>query len=229
MSYKIVVMSCDKNKDLWKPFHICMEKYWKDHPEIIYSTETLTNPYYKTIRRKLPIEKWTKRVVETVNKVDTTHILLMVDDIFIRDYVDNELIDGLTKYLVHNIASINFEFGFDKCDRPFWLYQHQKKIMVRNPFGKYKLSCMCQLWQKSAILDLFNVEKDCWTFEKDNKSKNYFFLISKNGDFINWGKRHDTWKWGIVKGKWTKECKEFFTKEGIGMNYEERGFIDDGN
>ena len=47
MKYKILVMSCDKNEDLWLPFHHCMEKYWKGHPEIIYSTETKINPYYK--------------------------------------------------------------------------------------------------------------------------------------------------------------------------------------
>ena len=223
MSYKIVVMSCDKNKDLWKPFYLCMEKYWKNHPEIIYSTETIENPYYKTICCNLPIEKWTKRVVETVKDLSCKHILLMVDDIFIREMVDNDLIWHLTTYVHDNIASLNFEFSFDKQD--ILIYND---LMLRNQFGKFKLSCMCQMWQKRAILDLFNVEKDCWRFEKDNKCKNYNFLISKNGNYINWGKRHDTWKWGIVKGKWTKECKEFFIKEGItDINYEERGFIDE--
>ena len=223
MSYKIVVMSCDKNKDLWKPFYICMEKYWKDHPEIIYSTETIENPYYKTICRDLPIEKWTKRVFETVKGLPCKHILLMVDDIFLRDYVNNDLIWCLKDYVKGNYASLNFEFCFDDNDITF-----SKFMLIRNPHGKFKLSCMCQMWQKKAILDLFNVEKDCWKFEKDNKSKHYDFLISKNGDFLNWGKRHDTWKWGIVKGKWTKECKDFFDKENItDIDYSIRGFIDE--
>ena len=223
MSFKIVVMSCDKNKDLWKPFYICMEKYWKNHPEIIFSTETLVNPYYKTICTDLPISKWTKRVYETVKDLPCKHILLMVDDIFLREYVDNDLIWHLTKYIIHNVASLNFEFSFDKLDIPMF-----NNIMLRNKNGKFKLSCMCQMWQKRAILDLFNVEKDCWTFEKENKAKNYAYLISKNGDFLNWGKPKIGWKWGIVKGKWTKECKEFFDKENItDIDYSIRGFIDE--
>ena len=215
-------MSCDKNKDLWKPFYLCMEKYWKNHPEIIYSTETEINPYYKTICRDLPINKWTKRVYETVKDLPCKHILLMVDDLFIREKVDNDFIYYLTKYVDGNIASLNFEFSFDKKD-----INYHNNIMLRNPKGKFKLSCMCQMWKKEKLLKLFNCEKDPWKFEKDNEAKQYAYLISKYGDFINWGKRHDTWKWGIVKGKWTKECKEFFDKEGIVINYEERGFIDE--
>ena len=114
MAYTIVVMSCDKNKDLWEPFYLCMEKYWKIHPRIIYSTETVTNPYYETICRNYPIDKWTKRVYDTIKDIPTKHILLMVDDIFLRDYVNDKLIFALKDYVVGNVASLNFEFSFDK-------------------------------------------------------------------------------------------------------------------
>ena len=140
MSYKIVVMSCDNNQDLWLPFHHCMEKYWKDHPEIIYSTESVVNPYYKTITTNVPISKWTKRVYETIKDLPCKHILLMVDDIFLRDYVNGERISKVCDYIVGNIASCNFEFSFDPSDIPL-----DNEILMRNPFGKFKLSCMCQM------------------------------------------------------------------------------------
>ena len=221
MSYKIVVMSCDKNKDLFDPFHHCMEKYWKDHPEIIYCCETIDNPYYKTIHSNYPIEQWTKRVYECVKDLPCKHILLTIDDLFLRDYVDNDFIWSLCDYVKDDIASLNFEFSFDEQDKKI-----NDIIMLRNPKGKFKLSCMCQMWQKRAILDLFNVELDPWKFEKMNKAKNWLFLISKNGDFLNWGKKRDDWHWGVVRGKWTKETKEFFDKEGIEIDYSIRDFVD---
>lgn len=52
---KILVCSCDKNVDLFLPFHHCMEKYWPTHPEIIYSTESVDNPYYRTVRKNYPL------------------------------------------------------------------------------------------------------------------------------------------------------------------------------
>ena len=113
MSFKIVVMSCDKNQDLFEPFYLCMEKYWKDHPEIIYSTETIENPYYKTICCNLPIDQWTKRVCETVKNLNCKHILLTVDDLFIREKVNNDLIWKLTEYVKGDVAALNFEFSFD--------------------------------------------------------------------------------------------------------------------
>ena len=218
---KIVVMSCDKNQDLFFPFYYCMEKYWKDHPDIIYSTESVVNPYYKTICKNYAINQWTKRVRETVKEIDDDYILLTVDDLFIRDYVDTKKVENICSFLFGYIASINLEFSFDKADLPL-----NDEVLFRNQQGRFKLSCMCQIWQKKALLDLFDYDIDPWQFEKNNLAKNYTYLISKNGDVINWGKMRDDWHWGIVKGKWTKECREFFEKEGIKIDYSKRGFID---
>ena len=225
MSYKIVVVSCDKNKDLWLPFHLCIEKYWKDHPEIIYSTETLVNPYYKTICRKLPLEYWTKRVADTIRDLPCKHILLTIDDLFIRDYVNNQEREDLCELVRGNIAALNFEFSFDRKDKHYTITKYGKEIYKRNRQGKFKLSCMCQLWQKRLLTCLLECNcTDPWQFEKDNIALDFDFLISKDGNLLNWGKPKDRWQWGIVKGKWTKECKEFLDKEGIQMNYDERGF-----
>lgn len=72
---KIFVAACDKNSDLFEPFHICMERYWPTHPEILYSTETITNPYYKTICKNYPLSQWTKRVRESLWEIDDQVVL----------------------------------------------------------------------------------------------------------------------------------------------------------
>ena len=222
MNYTIVVMSCDKNEDLWQPFHHCMEKYWKNHPTIIYSTETKTNPYYKTICRNYPIEKWTRRLWDTIKQVETKYVLLMCDDVFVRDYVDNTLIEVLCGYLIGGIAGINMEKSFDENDEPY-----TDKLMIRNHYGKWKTSVMCQLFQTRILLELCDMEVDPWKFEELNDGRNYRFLVSKEGDFINWGYKHKVVKWfGIRKGKWCKECKDFFDKEGLIIDYSKRGMYE---
>ena len=221
MGYKIVVMSCDKNEDLWLPFHLCMEKYWKNHPEIIYYTETKTNPYYKTINKNVPLSNFTGRIIETIKDIENKHILLLVDDIFIRDYVDNNFIRHLCSYVTGNVASLNFEKSFDQLDRTI-----MNDILIRNSNGKYKLSLMCQLWRKKALLRLCKKPRDPWRFEKDNDTLDYSYLITRNGNFIKWGRENGDWKFGIVQGKWARECKDFFDKEGIIIDYSIRGFYD---
>lgn len=53
---KILVLSCDKNQDLFYPFYHCLEKYWPEHPEVIYSTESIANKFYKTISLDYDLE-----------------------------------------------------------------------------------------------------------------------------------------------------------------------------
>ena len=81
---KIVVLSCDKNKDLFEPFFYCMEKYWPQHPQIVYSTETIINPFYVTINFNYDLEHWTDRIRKTLKRLKDDYVLLMVDDIFYK-------------------------------------------------------------------------------------------------------------------------------------------------
>lgn len=68
LSFKILVMSCDKySKYTFEMFHHCIEKYWPNHPEVIYCTETIENPYYKTITINLPVQQWTRRLNQALN------------------------------------------------------------------------------------------------------------------------------------------------------------------
>ena len=113
---KIVVLSCDKNDDTFEPFHHCLEKYYLNHPEVIYFTETKKNPYYKTICKNYPLNQWTKRIRESLQEVDDNKILIMVDDVFIRKLVDEERIKYACDNLKDNIACMNFELAFDSAD-----------------------------------------------------------------------------------------------------------------
>lgn len=217
---KIIVISCDKNIDLFKPFFHCMEKYWPNHPEIIYSTESVTNIYYKTISINYDIEHWTDRVRETVKQIDDDYVLFMVDDIFIREKVDNEKVLSLCDYLIGDYANINLQLNGDK--KATFISDE----LLERSSGKWNLCCMCTLWQKNALLDLFDYSANPWAFEENNYIKDYKFLISKSGDIINWGRKSNKeWSWGIMQGKWVPECIKFFIKEGIDkdIDFSKRG------
>jgi len=111
-----LVCSCDKDEDLFEPFHHCIEKYWKNHPEIIYATKNIKNPFYKTISKNYPLDKWTKRIRETLKEIHDNEILLMIDDIFIRKPVDTKRIEIAKTNLKGNIACFNFEKVFNQKD-----------------------------------------------------------------------------------------------------------------
>lgn len=218
---KILVCSCDKDEDLFEPFKHCIEKYWHDHPEIIYSTETIKNPYYKTINKNEPLEKWTKRIRETLKEIPDEEILLMIDDIFIRKPVDTKRIEYARQNLKGNIALFNFEKVFNPKDKESGL----QGFKIRKKGSSYELSLMCGLWNKSKLIDILNIDSDPWAVEYNQNTKGYDYLINSGDYIIDWGYKYLN-RVGVCKGKWAREVVDFFKQEGIEINYEKRGFID---
>lgn len=218
---KILVLSCDKNVDLFPLYKHCIEKYWPNHPEIFYSTETIINPYYKTICKNYPLQQWTRRIRETVEEIDDDYILIMVDDIFLQKPVNNDKVLTLTNYFDDNVASLNLQpSGFDKNDFPY-----RNDIKQRSQDGEFKNSVMCSLWKKDKLLSVLDYDTNPWQFEWDNKHKGYTYLITYRGDYLNWGFTNKTWRFGLHEGKWFRECIKFFKQEGIEIDYNKRGAI----
>lgn len=231
---KILVLSCNKNEDLFYPFYHCMEKYWKEHEEVIYITETIKNPYYKTINVNTDINEWTYRIAKALKQIDDDKVLIMIDDNFIREQVDTERLKEALKLLnIENVASVNLEKSFDDEDidlicscEEYNLYQ-KSTFKARSINGKWKCSLMCSLWNKDKLITLLEQEKcDPWTFEENNNALDYIYLINGGDLIINWG-YIETYKHCNLKlGKWCKEIVPFFEKENIEVDYEKRGFYD---
>lgn len=218
---KILVCSCDKDEDLFEPFKHCIEKYWHQHPEIIYSTETIKNPYYKTINKNEPLDRWTKRIRETLKEIDDSQILLMIDDIFIRKPVDTKRIQYVSEQLKGNIALFNFEKVFNVEDKESGI----EDFYIRKKGSDYELSLMCGLWDKDKLINILEKDSDPWSVEYNQNTKGYDYLINSGDYIIDWGYKYMN-PVGICKGKWAREIVDFFNKEGIKMDYEKRGFID---
>lgn len=219
---KIIVLSCSKYEETFEPFHHCMEKYYEGHPEIIYFSDGIINPYYKTIVVPCELSEWTKGFRKFLEQIDDEQVLLMMDDCFIRRPVDKERIEYASNNLKGNIAMFNFELSFDPADKPS-RYEGFKK---RNHGAEFEVSIMCGLWQKKKLLKV--VKRNCspWDIELNQDGCGFNYYINSGDYIIDWGYR--TFKpCGIVKGKWTRECKDFFESEGIVVDYSRKGFVDE--
>ena len=176
---KVLVLSCDKNKDLFEPFKKCVDKYWKNHPEIIYATETVKNPYYKTICKDIDFNLWTKRIRETLKEIDDDKILLMMDDCFIRQKVDEDRIKYVEQNIKGNIAMFNFEKSFDDEDMP----SQYDGFKIKNPRGIAIPSIQCGMWQKDKLMTVLNITCQPWEIERLNIAHDFEYYIN-SGDYI---------------------------------------------
>lgn len=218
---KILVCSCNKNVDTFEAFYKCIEKYYPNHPEIIYVTETIKNPYYKTICKNYDVNFWTKKIREALKEINDDKILFMTDDNFIRQPVDIERIKYVESVLKDNIAFFNFEKSFDNADMP----SQYKGFKKKNLKGIAVNSLMCGMWQKKALIDALNITCQPWEIERLNIALDYEYYINSEDFIIDIGYKFQQ-PFGITKGKWAREIIPFFEKEGITMDYTIRGFYD---
>ena len=218
---KLVVLSCDKCEDLFDAFHHCVEKYYPNHPEIIYITETIKSPYYKTICKNYPIEKWTVRIREALKEIDDEQILMIMDDYFIRQPVDTKRIEYLSTQLKGNIACFCFEKTYDPNDEETNIIGMKK----RQHGAEYEVAINCGLWDKNKLIDVLKGEHNPWYVEFARDNCGYDFYINSGDYIIDWG--YETWiPTGVFRGKWCKNIIPFFEKEGIKIDYEKRGFYE---
>lgn len=218
---KLVVFSCDNCIDTFEPFHKCLEKYYPNHPEVIYITETIKNPYYKTICKNYPLDLWTKKIREALKEIDDNKILLMTDDNFIREPVDEERIKYVENNLKGNIAMFNFEKVFDSRDENCEYIGFKK----RNRNGIVLTSIMCGMWQKDKLMTILNITCKPWEIERLNIAFDYEYYINCDDFIIDIGYEFQK-PFGLTRGKWAREIIPFFEKEGIEIDYSIRGFYD---
>ena len=219
---KIAVLSCDKNEETFAPFHHCMEKYWPGHPEVIYHTNGIINPYYKTITVPEDLSHWTKGVREFLNQIDDEIILLMIDDIFIRRPVDVKRVKEAAVYLKNNVAMMNFEKSWDENDKSIGIKGWKK----RKHGSSFEVSLMCGLWQKEKLLKVLERDCDPWTIELEQDGCGFDYYINSGDYIIDWG--YKTFQpCGIVKGKWAREVVDFFKTEGLDVDYSIKGFYEE--
>ena len=223
---KILVISCDKYADLFDPFHYCMEKYWQDHPEIIYVTETVKNPYYHT---ECLNAEWTIRVKHAVENIDDEYILMMCDDVFIRKPVNKDRI----KYILDVVKVLQ-----DFCSISFiseWQPRSNLNIVPINNLinigyrkdDVYYNTVNCNLWKKDMLIKcLSGTPVSVDKFEYDNSKFNGKYYNSINADWpINWGREKGKGHISISRGHWTQECVDFFNSENYYIDFNKRGII----
>lgn len=221
MSFKILVMGCDKySKYTFDLFHHCLEKYWPNHPEVIYCTETISNPYYKTITINLPVQQWTRRLNQALRQINSDIVLVCPEDTFIRKPVHHQVLEKLCFYIDNKLIAINLEPPFDG-------YPCNEILSIRNPKGRWLTSFMPQLWNKEKLIALTD-GRDLSPRQAENlgdgTSFTYGILATNTVDF-DFGKRLNVYPYAIVEGKWAREMIDFTQKENIQIDFNELGFF----
>lgn len=210
MDFSILVLSCDKYEACWEPFFGLLNKYYPRHPKAYLVCETKMCKFAPTINVNTPI--WTKRFREALTQIDTDYVLVMLDDFFLRDYVDYRRINNIQ--FDEDTVVYNFEQNYRPYDEynEYWGIQRLGQM--------YLNSCQPSLWNKTKLIERLQKDESAWDWEMTyiNEGKN---LINLQSLIMDIGNDH-TLNWGVARGQITEECRIFLEKEGYFMTFDKK-------
>ncbi len=219
----IVIFSCDNNEELWPIWYHCINKYWKDHPNIYLLTETKSSDLFKTISCPYSLDKWTVRIRESLNIMKEQKIIFICDDCFIKENVNidklNKCIEILDKE--KDLASINFELSFDQNDKDTKYDGFKEKTKE----SLFILSLLCGIWKKKALIDILSIkDTNPWILEDEQNTLDYKYYQLDKEKVISWFRDGPYEFAALYRGKWSKDIIDFLKKENLEIDLNKKGF-----
>jgi hypothetical protein len=176
----IIVSSCNKYRYLWDIQLQLFDKYWKECPhEIYYISETSHLPIFDS---KLKLENinlnietsgpsdWSHMLRMFLNNLDSDYFIYMQEDYILTDYVDQNRLDKLIKYVVDNDINYVRFVASPGGDGDIILIDDDVSIREITQGQQWRTSLMIAIWNKNAFLELLNSDMNItpWQFENVN-------------------------------------------------------------
>jgi hypothetical protein len=210
----VLVVSCDKYKDLWTPFFTLFSRYWPDCEWPVYLGTNFAHPdvdYVRTIPAGED-EAWSKRLRFFLQQLTTEYVLLLLEDFFLDRPVSSDSIREHLK-LLHSLDGASLRL----FPNPYPDYV-RKGIGVIHPRAAYRVSLQASIWNRSRLLDLLVDEESPWQFETRatlrSRSLQAGFYCSPV-PVIHY--RHV-----LERGEWFRSQAQFYRAQNIGCNFQAR-------
>lgn len=242
MNYSILINTCDKFDDCWKPFFQLWSTYWDNcNGKIYLNTEYKDfsfngleiTPLKVCEKNNIPRNKratWSQCLKWALEAIQDDIVLYLQEDYFLKASVKNEIVENFVQLMHMNpqIKCIHLtDQAVSSSDNDD--YPQLNKVILNQ---RYRVSCQAALWRKQELLDLIREEDDAWEFEEFGSErsavlKSDYYAVDKNWVRINEFEIIPYVFTGIIQGRWFEEVIPLFEKHNITVDYEKRGFVKD--
>lgn len=217
-TYAIVVLSFDDYSDLWIDFFSLFEKFWSNNKESIYLVTNEKDFVYKNlniIKTGKEID-WFTRTKKALEMIKEDTIILFLEDYFISDYVNEQDIDEILKYMYENNVLYYRLINIPKLKPNINSFRGYIK---KNE--QYGVNLQCAIWDKKYLFSILNSMpegKTAWDFEVIINNK-----INKEDSTLNRSHVFDARnifqiKNGVFKGKWIRKTIRFYKRKGYNLH-----------
>lgn len=217
----VLVLSCNSYSDCWEAFYHCFKKYWPNCPFPIYLTsESKTFDKIPTICTGEPV--FTTSAKKALEQLDTKYVIILLEDFFIRNKVDQDRINYCIEHFEDDVANFNFELEYSSN-----LETDLDGFKQRPLLAPYIHSTQPGIWNRRKLIEQLSIPQNPWEWELSNiLTYDKYYINSSGKTIIDTGRYHG-YSTGLIRGKWAKEIVDFFEEENILVDYSKRGFLEE--
>lgn len=212
----VLVVSCDKYQDLWKPFFTLFFRYWQDCPYPVYlGSNHLT---YTDSRVKMITvgddRDWSSGFRKMLELIQQPYVIVLLEDYLIYQPVNTDKIRELASYMKNKRAGVLRLFP---CPGPDMPCQDNPEVGEISKGADYRISLQAALWNKQILLSLLQEGESAWHFELKGSRRTDKLdapFLSINRDTIL-QPPIPYFCTAVVKGKWLSDAVDLCKREGV--------------
>ncbi len=236
----VLISSCDAYEDIWDPFFLLMNTYWKDIPYRVYlNTETKSYnkvfPHFAvtTLNATKQNATWSQRMKSVLERIEEEYVLVLIEDFFLREDVQTSQIEDLLRMMNDDplMCSIQLFGTRINCDKKRNNNTNSELKINRIVSGQAKVVFVPTIWRKETLVKWLRPHESIWAFESCASARAYRWHYKEHCYRVTEPAIFNyLWEDGcycVVNGKWMMHplLSELFEKNGIRVDYSVRGTI----
>jgi hypothetical protein len=213
-NFSLIVLSCDKFYDTWKPLIYSFKRYWPNCPINRYfltNKKSCVSNFFLNVKVGND-QDWSTNLINALKKIKTKYIILWIDDAFLVSPVDNKKLIKDFRWCV----SVNADYlrltNFSK----YINYFSTEYSLIDNNHP-YRTSIFASIWRIDVLKKLIIRGENPWQFElrgslRSHNFKKFYSVNSSRFQHIH----------GIEQGVWLRNAVRWIKKNKLFIDLDYR-------
>lgn len=218
----IVFIGFDGYSDMWDDCMNLFNMFWKDCPYKVLFVNNSKDVKYENIEvvHAGDNAEWSRKVQLAVEKADTPYICLLLEDFFVGEPIDSEVVEDTLRLIKED--DIRF-FKIVNNNRPLKNrdanYKGIKYLHVVPENDEYGVSLQAAIWKKEYLKEVLGTENyNAWKFEFDRVKEAEGKTSQPNKGVLVDDRNILKIKHGVMQGKHLPFTVKYFKKKGLDLN-----------
>lgn len=218
----IVFIGFDGYSDLWDDCIGLFKHFWSNCPYKVLFVDNVKEVNWEGITslHSGKDAEWSRKIQTAISNCNTPYICLLLEDFFVGDYIDNNIIKNTLQIIKDNNLSyyklVNMSRAVKNKDPMFKNYSFLHVIPENDEYG---VSLQAAIWDVNYLKKLVGDENyNAWKFEfarvKDAQDKPN---IPKQGCVFD-DRNILNLQHGVIQSKYLPNTIKYFKKKGITLN-----------